>query len=87
MTMLTKDDLQAIRKIVNDEVQVNLQQELQPIKVDIEILKKEVKPLKSIRRDIRRIKKDIEYMSGKFDENDVFLQRRVARVDERVGIS
>lgn len=99
--MLTKSDLSQIRKTVQDALEshptkVDLAKELgnHPTKADLARalenhptkadLAKELKPIKS---DTAKIRKDIDAIISLFDREYVDLRKRVARIEEHLGLS
>lgn len=98
--MLTKNDLQAIKQVVKNEVDESiekkveplLQKELSPIKNDVEdikddikTIKKEIKPIKSMHRDIRKINKNVNAMLAMLNRDDMRLQKRVKKIEDHLG--
>jgi uncharacterized coiled-coil protein SlyX len=75
-SMLAKEDLIAIQGIVQAEIKVLIKTEIKPISRSVKELQKD---MKSAKRDIRTI---IEV----FDDKDRQLERRVERLEEKVGV-
>ena len=73
--MLNKSDLSQIRKTVQEALGEH------PTKAD---LAKELKPIKS---DVAKIRKDIDAIISLFDREYVDLRKRVARIEEHLGLS
>lgn len=67
--MLTKSDLDQIRIVVQEEVE--------PIKKDIKILKK----------SDEKIKKDLRTVIDYFDRDSVVLHKKVERIEKHLGMS
>lgn len=94
--MLEKSDLQQIRTVIREEIsgqtpaivrkEINEQtpaivqgivgRELAPIKKDI----------KTLKTDVSKIEKDSNIIIGLFDEKDIELEKRVDRLEAKVGI-
>lgn len=74
--MLEKSDLQQIREVIREEVRPIVKEELVPIKKDI----------KALRTDVSKIKGDINMVIEVFDEKDIELEKRIERVETKVGI-
>lgn len=78
--MLTKDDLKDIRSIVQEEVQGEIKS----------LIKTEIKPLarsvKELQKDMKGVKRDITTIIEVFDNKDRQLERRVERLEEKVGV-
>lgn len=81
--MLTKSDLQAIKEIVDDRLDIKLE----PLKKDVDDIKKQIKPIKHIHRDVKRLLKDRDYMGKTFDEGIVHLGRRVTRIETHLKLA
>lgn len=71
--MLTKSDLQAIKEIVDERLDVKLE----PLKKDG----------RSLKRNMTIVKRDTRYMSGKFDEEIVHTRRRVERIENHLKLA
>lgn len=69
--MLTKDDLQQIGTVVQNQIQ----KELEPIKKDLSEVKKKV----------TRIEKTVNIMVKAFDEEEVRLHKRVTKIEQHLG--
>lgn len=74
--MLTPNDLQAIKRLIQEEGQVIRKD----VSADVD------KKLKPIKKDIKKIKKDINVMVKVFDREDMNLRRRVVRVEKHLGL-
>jgi len=79
--MLTKSDLHQIRGVVREEVDTvveqKLEQKLEPIKKDLQYLKKKV----------NRIDKTLSLTVRNYDEGDVRLERRIRKIEAHVGLN
>ena len=91
--MLTRNDLQAIKTLVKDEIDTSLVRELKPIKDDIHVLAKSVnilgvnvssmgKDVKVMQKDLRKVKKDTSVMLDVLNRDDMKLLKRVKRIEE-----
>lgn len=74
--MLTKNDLQAIRTIVKQEVITNVDTALVPIEKD----------LKSINTRLRKVEKTVDTMAKVLDRADVDLHKRVKRIENHLEL-
>lgn len=74
--MLTKSDIEVIKTLIRDGNDSVLGQ----FEVTFD------KKLKPIKKDIRKIKKDVSSLIKRDDENDVYLHRRVLRIEEHLKI-
>lgn len=74
--MLTKNDLSQIRGVVQEETRKIVQEEVAPIKKDIETLKKDVKKID------KKLDKTIDF----FDKESLELRTRVKRVENQLGL-
>lgn len=81
--MLTKTDLNQIRGVVREEVDVIIDKKLEPVKKDLTSLKKDVTYLK---KKVNRIDKTASLVVKNYDEADVKLQRRVIRIEHRLAL-
>lgn len=72
--MLTKNDLQQIRGVVQDETE--------PIKQDVKGIKKDIKALKS---DSRYLRKSINLFIEYTEEKDTKIKKRVERIEDHLG--
>jgi predicted nucleic acid-binding Zn-ribbon protein len=70
--MLTKDDLNQIKKIV------------EPIQKDINTLNKDMSTLK---KDVAETRKDVKVLIAYFDREYVELRKRIDRIEEHLGLS
>lgn len=95
--MLTKNDLQAIKEIVDERLDSRLEEkfdkklkpikdDVENIKSDIEIIKKEIKPIKSMQRSIRKINKNVSTMLDMLNTDDMRLQKRVKRIEDHLDL-
>lgn len=82
--MLTKRDLQAIKKLfitegdsIKDDMKASLKQDIDAA------LDKHLKPIK---RDIRKIRSDVEEVIDHFDRRDLHLQKRMKRVEDHLKL-
>jgi len=71
--MLTKNDLQAIREIVDERLDAKLEEKLD-------------KKLRPIKRNITKIKKNTETLIDHFDKRDIQLQKRVKRIEAHLNL-
>ena len=74
--MLTKTDLNQIRGIVHEEVDVVVDEKLEPIKKD----------LKTLRKDVKYLKKTADIVVANYDEADVKLERRVNKIERHLAL-
>ena len=81
--MLTQNDLEKIKTIVDTSVDQKLKKELAPIKKDILDIKKELIPMK---KDIRIIKKDLRVTINLFDSDIIDLKKRTDRVEDVLNL-
>lgn len=72
--MLTKTDLNQIRGVVREEVDVVVEQKLE-------------KKLKPIKKDLRYLRTTVDIIVKNYDEADVKLERRVKKIEEHVGLT
>ena len=70
--MLEKSDLEQIRVIIKSE----LSEEIAPVK----------KSLHRLEVESRKTRRDIKMIIGVFDEKDIELEKRVERLETKVGI-
>ncbi len=86
--MLTKTDLNQIRGVVREEVDVvveeKLEKGLEPIKKDLTIIKKDAKYLK---KKVNRIDRTVSLIVKNYDEGDIKLDRRVRKIEEHIGLT
>lgn len=75
--MLTKTDLNQIRGVVHEEVDVTVENKLKPIAKDIKVL----------RKDVNYLRKTVDLIVKNYDEADVKLERRVRKIEAHVGLS
>lgn len=91
--MLTKTDFSQIRKIVQGETRKIVQDEISPLKTDVNHLKENVGSLKNdivtikqdvkiLRRDTSKIRKDIGVIVSFFDREYLDLEKRVERIED-----
>ena len=76
--MLTKSDLKAIKTIVKTETD--------PLREDVRVIKKQIKPIKSMQKNIKILLRDVEYMSKTHDEGIVYLGRRVKKIEQHLKL-
>lgn len=74
--MLTKNDLSQIGNVVDEK--------LEPVKKDLTVLRKDVKYLK---KKVNRIDRTLSLTVKNYDEEDVKLGRRVARIEDHIGLT
>lgn len=83
---LTKDDLLAIRQIVQSEVR----HEIQPLKEDVFMLKADVNVLKKdvsmLKKALVKVQKDLKTIINTFDRQYLHLDKRVCKIESRLGI-
>ena len=89
--MLTKSDLNQIRVVVNEEVDVIIENKLKPVRKDLSqignvIDEKLDKKLKPIKRDLRYLKKTVDLIVKNYDEADVKIERRVRKIEDHIGL-
>lgn len=72
--MLTKTDLNQIRGVVHEEVDVVVEEKLES-------------KLKPIKKDLRYLKKTVDIIVRNYDEADVKLQRRVKKIETPIGLT
>ncbi|OGH20144.1 MAG: hypothetical protein A3D74_02470 [Candidatus Levybacteria bacterium RIFCSPHIGHO2_02_FULL_37_13] len=72
--MLTKSDLNQIRGVVHEEVDVIMEEKLE-------------KKLKPIKKDLRYLKKTVDLTVKNYDEGDVRLERRVKKIEAHIGLT
>lgn len=92
--MLTKNDLNQIRTVVEEVVEERLEpikSDIGTLKQDVGILKTDVKGLKQdvgiLKKDMRYVKKTLSIAIKTFDETDVSLTRRVTRIEKHLDLS
>ena len=93
--MLTKTDLNQIRGVVREEVDVvveeKLEKGLEPIKKDLTILKSDVtdlkKDVKYLKKKVNRIDRTVSLTVKNYDEGDIKLDRRISKVEEHIGLT
>lgn len=93
--MLTKTDLNQIRGVVHEEVNViideKLKLELEPIKNGLTDLKSSVtdmkKDVKYLKKKVNRIDKTVNLIVRNYDEADVKLHRRVKKIEDHIGLT
>ncbi|AKM79528.1 MAG: hypothetical protein UX85_C0010G0005 [Candidatus Beckwithbacteria bacterium GW2011_GWB1_47_15] len=93
--MLTKTDITKIRKVVRDETESEAKTTRRELQGEIKLLRielqKELKTItgriKDLEGQTRKVRKDIELMLGFFDREYLDLQKRVDKVEERLGIA
>ena len=71
--MLTKSDLNQIRGVVHEEVEIVVDERLD-------------KKLKPIKKDLRYLKKTVDIIAKNYDEGDVRLERRVKRIEQHLHL-
>ncbi len=92
--MLTKTDLQSIRKIVREEVETeaeNIKTELQSdLKMNLVRIVGELRELKdrlkNVEIKINKIQKDIKYAVDFLDKEGLKVVKRVEKVEKRLGL-
>ena len=67
--MLTKDDLDAIKKIVTEDSA--------PLKTEVKLIKRD---MRSMKKDIRQLKQDVSFISREFDSEIIDNKRRIIRI-------
>ncbi len=82
--MLTKTDLSQIRGVVHEEVDVIIDEKLEPIKKGLTDIRKDVKYLK---KKVNRIDKTLSLTVKNYDEADLKLGRRVRKSEEHIGLT
>ena len=71
--MLTKSDLNQIRGVVHEEVDVIVEEKLE-------------NKLKPIKKDLRYLKKTVNIIVKNYDEADVKLERRVRKIERHLAL-
>lgn len=69
--MLTKSDLNQIRGVVHEEVEIVVDERLD-------------KKLKPIKKDLKYLKKTVDIIVKNYDEADVKLERRVRKIEQHL---
>lgn len=69
--MLTKTDLNQIRNVVHEEVEIVVDERLD-------------KKLKPIKINLRYLRKTVDLIVKNYDEADVKLERRVTRIEQHL---
>lgn len=90
--MLTKTDLNQIRGVVHEEIDVVVEDRLKPIRKDLSQIGNVVdekldRKLKPIKKDLRYLKKTVDLIVKNYDEADVKLHRRVRKIEEQIGLT
>ena len=90
--MLTKTDLNQIRGVVREEVDVVVGEKLKPIKTDLNQIGQVIDEkldykLKPIKKDLRYLRKTVDLIVRDYDEADVKLERRVRKIEHHVGLT
>jgi|WetSurMetagenome_2_1015567.scaffolds.fasta_scaffold06078_6 hypothetical protein len=90
--MLTKTDLNQIRGVVREEVDVVIEDRLKPIRKELSqvgqvIDEKLDKKLKPIKKDLKYLKKTLDIVVENYDENDVRLERRIKKIETHIGLT
>lgn len=73
--MLTKSDIEQIRGVVREEVEMVVEEQIDPLKKDVKILKKSVK----------KIEKTLDVAIKAFDEEDVKMAKRITKIEQHLN--
>lgn len=74
--MLTKSDITQIRGVVREEVEMVVEEQIDPLKKDVKILKKSVK----------KIEKTLDIVIKTFDDQDVKMAKRVTKIEQHLNL-
>ena len=80
LTMLTKNDLDQIKNIVQETVQ----NEVSPLKNEVKMLKKDINNLII---SVKNIRKDIRIIISLFDEDYTNLEIRTNRIEKHLNLT
>ena len=72
--MLTKIDLNQIRSVVHEEVDVVVEEKLE-------------EKLKPVKKDLRYLKTTVNLIVKNYDEADVKPERRVRKIESHIGLT
>ncbi|GEM_PF-1844425 len=75
--MLTKDDLQAIKGIVKNEVDDSIARRVEPL------LERRLKP---IQKDLKYIRKTVDVIITSFDRRATNLEKKVKKIEEHLDL-
>ena len=99
--MLTKTDLNQIRSVVHEEVDVVVEERLEKglgtiredisgLKQDMGTLKQDVgnlqKDMKYLKKKVNRIDRTVNLVVKNYDETDVKLEKRVRKIESHIGL-
>ncbi|MBI4096377.1 MAG: hypothetical protein HY425_01535 [Candidatus Levybacteria bacterium] len=93
--MLTKTDLNQIRGVVHEEVDIiveeKLESKLKPIREELSLAGQVIdekldSKLKPIRKDLRYLRTTVDIIVKNYDEADVKLHRRVRRIEHHLAL-
>ncbi|MDO8583259.1 MAG: hypothetical protein Q7R51_01910 [bacterium] len=86
--MLTKTDLNQIRGVVRDEVEIVVEDKLKPIRKALSQIGQVIdEKLRPIKKDLKYLKTTVNLIVKNYDEADVKLERRVRKIETQIGLA
>ncbi len=92
--MLTKSDLQQIRKIIREEIEEESENTRRELRTELKLFRMQLEDrmekiedsLKNLSIRLRKVEKDISAAIDIFDKTDVKLTKRVEKIEEHLQI-
>lgn len=88
--MLTKQDLNSIKGILNEEL-VPVKKDIKGIQKDMAVVKKDVKGLQTdmtvVKKDVKKLRKDLTSTIEFFDKRGISLVNKLNKTRTEVGLT